>query len=148
MARKATTETSKIKKKIKKSSKVDKSEFTYIYAIKREDKVMYVGSTERYDISTRFTEHQTDLTTKKHTNKKLSKEYEKDSNFTYEMLYKIPNDSSVLRWFLEMLAISYHQPKCNHCVIQSGRMRLSMSKVPSDLAKEIIDVILKYYQEK
>lgn len=141
------TTTSKMKSQVKKKTKIVKNdEFIYIYCIKRDDVIMYVGSTN--DAERRLQEHSSELAKGTHSNKTLSKAYLEDNNFTYEILYKIPNESTLTRWFLEMVAISYHTPKCNKCVLQQGRMRMVMSKMPKDLAEQVIKVILEYYKVK
>lgn len=139
MATKKTTTTKK-----KTTTKKEK-EITYIYGIYLSDKLAYVGSTE--DIETRTKTHLTKLEKLKHGNKTLSKLYALDNNIEIKPIYIMNTDNSLARMMLEMCTICYLQPPSNRCVYQVGMSRLVFSKVKPDLAKEIIDILLKYYNK-
>jgi hypothetical protein len=116
---------------------------TSIYGIFDNDTLLYAGSTER-NPDDRFAEHKRDLIKGKHCNKTLNKYYDNCNNkeFTYKVIYQVNTDNSLIKFFLEMLAISYLRPKCNKCCIKVGFAQLSLSRCDKDIAKRLIDVIV------
>lgn len=116
---------------------------TSIYGIFDNDTLLYAGSTER-NPDDRFSEHKRDLIKAKHCNKTLQKYYNNCNNkdFTYKVIYQVNTDNSLIKFFLEMLAISYLRPKCNKCCIKVGFAQLSLARCDKDIAKRLIDVIV------
>lgn len=106
-----------------------------------------VGSSN--DIERRWKEHRQALDKNKHKNKSLQKAYNFMSEsgvgeFTYKILYKINTDDSLIRYFSEMLAISYFRPSCNKALIQQGRSRVIFSRADRDIAEKLLNVICDF----
>lgn len=117
---------------------------TSIYGIYDNNTLLYVGETEREDVNKRFSEHKRDLIKVKHCNKTLQTYYNNCNNkdFTYKVIYQVNTDNSLIKFFLEMLVISYLRPKCNKCCIKVGLAQLSLARCDKDIAKNLIDVIV------
>ncbi|NRY59861.1 GIY-YIG nuclease family protein [Clostridium beijerinckii] len=112
-----------------------------------KDQCLYVGSSN--DFERRWKQHRQALEKNKHTNKSLQKAYNfmiesGVGEFTYKILYKINNDNTLLKFFGEMLAISYWKPTSNKALVQQGRNRVVFQKCDKDIAEKLLGVICTY----
>lgn len=115
---------------------------TYIYGIFTiDDKCLYIGSTDDY--KQRFSEHKSKLMKNKHSNKTLQKNVNSIGvdNITFKVVKEINNKNTLLRYFMEMLSISYWNPTSNKCVIQQGMGRIILQKCDKDVAEKLLKVI-------
>lgn len=141
------TQTSKIKNKLKKATKVEKNQKFYVYSIWLKDKCIYVGSTN--DIERRWKEHKENLMYNKHSNKSLQKIYNETPTFEYKVLMECPIDNDLLKFFCEFLWNSILCPKSNKCVLMSGRKMICLPRIKDkELAQLLIDTINNYYKQK
>lgn len=112
-----------------------------------KEQCMYIGSS--CDIDRRWKDHRQVLAKGKHSNKSLQKAYNAMcetgiGQFEYRILYKINTDNSLIRYFAEMLAISYFRPSCNKALIQQGRSRVVFSRADRDIAEKLLNVICDF----
>lgn len=122
-----------------------------VYGIysKSDNTCLYIGSTTR-DVGIRFKEHQRDLRLHKHDNKSLQKAYDTYNanavnEWEYRLLDSINADSSMLLFFYECLYNSYYRPRCCRCYIQQGRSGISLARLDSVHAEQIIESIQNIY---
>ena len=141
------TETSKLKSKLKKTTKITKNEHFYVYSIWLKDKCVYVGSTN--DIERRWKEHKEDLMYNRHSNKSLQKIYNESPTFEYKVLMECPTDNDLLKFFCEFLWNSILSPKSNKCILQQGRKMIILPRIKDkELAQLLVDTIVTYYKGK
>lgn len=138
------TETSKIKSKLKKSAKIEKNEKFYVYGIFQDDVCLYIGQTT--DFERRKSEHIKDLMYNKHENKSLQKYYNNTPKVEIKILVEVPTSNTLLIFFLEGLINSILKPKANKIVMMQGRARIVLQRCDEELAKQLVETIVKYYK--
>lgn len=111
------------------------------------DECLYIGSSS--DIERRWKQHRQALEKNKHSNRSLQKAYNfmiesGVGEFTYKILYKINSDNTLIKFFSEMLAISYWKPTCNKALVAQGRNRVIFQKCEKDIAEKLLSVICSY----
>ena len=137
------TETSKLKSKLKKTTKITKNEHFYVYGIYQDGVCLYIGQT--CDFDRRKEEHIKDLMYGRHENKSLQKYYTKKPQIEIRKLIEIPTSNTLLIFFVEGLMNSILKPKANKIVMMQGRMRIVLQRCDEELAKQIVKVIVDYY---
>ena len=108
----------------------------YIYAIKNNDKVLYIGSTN--DTERRFKEHKAKMKNKRHSVAALNDMQDK---VTMVELCMVANNSFI-RAIVEGCYNSIYKPK-NGNIFQSGIHVVSMARIHSDLARDILEILEK-----
>lgn len=133
-------------KKKSTASKKTKKDKSWIYGIYIDDELQYIGSSE--NIENRWVRHKEDLLKGKHSNKTLTKVWNdsKQKKLEFKILVEIPVINSLVKFFTEMLMISYFDTKCSRAVIQVRSVRLCLAKCDKELARRLLEVIFDFYK--
>lgn len=135
--------TSKTKRKLNKSAKLEKSENFYIYGIFQDGQCLYIGQTTNFE--RRREEHIKELMYNKHENKSLQKYYNKKPQVEVKQLLEIPTTNTLIIFFVEGLMNSIFKPKANKIVMMQGKMRIVLQRTDENLAKLLVKTIVEYY---
>lgn len=140
------SETSKLKSKLNKKVKIEKSNNFYIYGIFQDGQCLYIGQTTNFE--RRKEEHIKELMYNKHENKSLQKYYNKKPQIEVKQLLEIPTTNTLIIFFIEGLMNSIFKPKANKIVMMQGRSRIVLQRVDENLANLLVKTVVEYYGGK